>query len=119
MSACCLRSSTKRWGNKATSGCRLILQFYDRDAAAALFEPRVLEARDERVLLEELRDRAAQLAGAVPVDDAHLAHVREHGLVQETAGSRQGFFHCTAHDVQLRERSRARLQVDADAGPGG
>ena len=44
---------------------------------------RRLERRDQRMVLQELGERAAQLAGAVPVNDTQIVLIGDGGFVEE------------------------------------
>src|SRR5688500_2585814 len=86
-----------------------VLELDDRRAAAALVLRGGVEAGDQRVALQELGDGAAQLPGAMPVDDAQLADVGDRCLIEELFETADRFVHGVADDVQLGERSGSRL----------
>src|SRR5688572_1495402 len=66
------------------------------------------------MLLEKLCQPAPQLARPVPVNDAHGLLVADRRLVEELLDARDRFVHGTADDVDFRERTLARLEIDAD-----
>src|SRR4051812_39136476 len=118
MSAWSFRSSMKDCGNSTS-----VLQLHDRCAAAAL----VLRCRrdicDQWVLLQEVTDGAAQLAGTVAVDDAQFVLIARDRLVEKLVQPRQRLVHGAADDVQFREETVAGAEIDVDvdatAGDGG
>src|SRR4051812_34601353 len=94
-----------------------VLQLNDRRAAAALILRGGRDAGDEGMVLQEVGDGAAQLPGAVTVDDAQLAVIRDGRLVHELVKTVQRFVHRAADDVQFGEGSLPRGQIDADVNP--
>ena len=67
------------------------------------------------MLLQERLQALAQLAGAVAVDDAHLAQVGDHRVVEKARHAVDRLVHRAADHVDLAEQALARLQVHVDA----
>src|SRR5688572_14566028 len=96
MSAWRLRSSMKWAGKSATS----VLEMHDRGSAAALVVGRRFVLRHERMVLQKLRQGAAQLTGAVAVDDAKLAQIGHRSLVEELLEPSERLVHGAADHIQ-------------------
>ena len=88
----------KDCGNSAHSS---VLQLDHGDPAAALIGRGQRELLHQRVIAEELRQRPPQLPGAVPVDQANLAHFGEQRLVEELIGPFDRFRHGAPDHVQV------------------
>ena len=58
------------------------------------------------MLLQESRQGAFQLSGAVPVDEAHDVQIGQQRLVEEPLGPGQRFIHAAADHVQIGRRRR-------------
>src|SRR5207248_9931474 len=111
MSAWRRRSSMNCWGNIKRP---LLLQLHHRDASAALFRRRRREPGDERMLLEKPGQRALQLTGAVPVNEADDALIAQERLVEKPLRAGERFVHRAADHVEVGRRGVARLQLDVD-----
>src|SRR5688572_15186603 len=66
------------------------------------------------MVLQKRHDRPAKLAGAVAVHDPQLLDVGDSRLVEELLEPRDRFVNGVADHVELGQRARARLQVNAD-----
>src|SRR5439155_1054611 len=94
---------------------QLLLEFLNRDAAAALFRWRRGEAGHQGMLLEEPRQRAFQLARAVAVNHSNDALIGEERFVEKPFRPRDRLVDAAANHVQVRGSRLARLQLYVDA----
>src|SRR3954469_12842010 len=92
-----------------------LLEFHHRDPPTALIVRSWSEVGDVGVCSQKLADRATELPGAVPVNDSHRFQLTEHRSVEKFLDARDGFVSVRTDDVQLGERTFARLQVHVDA----
>ena len=71
--------------------------------------------RDELVLVQELSDGAAELAGSVPVNQPDARHLGHERLVEKLLRARERLVHAAPDHVQLGDGPLARLELDVDA----
>src|SRR5436190_1555305 len=102
-----LRYGTENRERRTENG--LLLQLHYRDAAAALVRRGGGNSRDERMLLQEPGQRAFQLSGAVPMNQAHDALIRQQRFVEEPFGARDRLVDAAADHVQIGRARLARL----------
>src|SRR5262245_7404274 len=91
-----------------------VLQFHDSDPSAALLGGRLVEARYERMLLQNSCQSSLELTSSVPVDQTHCSLIREQRLVEKPFRQRDGFVDRAADDVQVCDGRLTRLQVEVD-----
>src|SRR5688572_4574597 len=80
---------------------RSVLQLHHRHPTPALVWRRELEAGDERMSLEELGKRAAQLPGPMAMNQADGALIRDGAFVEELFRAADCFVHRAADHVQV------------------
>src|SRR5438105_15958627 len=79
----------------------LLLKLDDGCARTALILRGLIEARDVRVVAQEIRDCFAKRARAVTVNDADLVETIQVGLVQKLVRFINGFVRSVAYDVKF------------------
>src|SRR5882724_6109288 len=102
------RSSMNVCGNRPTS----VFQLHHRDATAALFRRRLIEARYERALLQKPCQRALELTSTVTVNQAHRPLICQQRLIEKPFRPRDRLVDGAADDIEIGGGGFARLQLD-------